>query len=401
MSTVLILYLIVMLIVSVLFFRRSRSEAGFYVSDRKLDTLTVSVTLAATTIGGSAVVVTWTLIDRYGIWGALPDLAGATGLILLGLFLARLVRRKGVLTLPAILRNHYPDFLVRFLALAIVLAQLAWLALSFRTLQLVAGLSDGMLILVAVLTWTYSFTGGQWSVSRTDLIQFGVLLAGFGLALFNRVPSIPAAGEGADAAILSLALLMLGSHLVGPDVYAKILSAASEHTAKRGAWIAGLLKALFTFMILAVHGSGARLDGFNLLLFLGVASAILSSVDSIFISSSAVIQKDIFQLSSGFWMPRFIGAGLLTLSLGLALSGTGIVQIMAAGYTIFLVALFFPTLSVLFSSRGSLPLALIPPTVFLVVWLMVDQHWALFAATVSGGFWYAGEIGYRTKTGHA
>ncbi len=398
MSTVLILYLIVMLIVSVLFVRRSGTEAGFYVSDRRLDTLTVSVSLAATTIGGSAVVVTWTLIDRYGVLGALPDLAGATGLVILGIFLAHRVRRLEVMTLPAILRRHYPVNLVRFLALAIVLAQLAWLALSFRTLQLVAGLSDTMLVLVAVLTWLYSFAGGQWSVSRTDLIQFAVLVGGFTLTLFHRVPVFPGFAEGMDGTILFLVLLMLGSHLVGPDVYAKVLSAASEQTARRGAWIAGILKGLFTILILLVHGAGVRLDGFNLLLFLGVASAILSSVDSIFISSSAVIQRDVLQISSGFWGPRVIGLGLLLFSLAFALSGTGIVQIMAAGYTVFLVALFFPTLSVLLSNRGSLPLALIPPAVFLGVWLLVDQHWALFAAALAGGVWYAGEIGYRTKT---
>lgn len=389
MLTVLVLYLAAMLAYSLAMRRRACTEAGFYVSNRELNVPTVSLSLAATTIGGSAIVITWTLIDRHGAWGILPDLGGALGLVLLGVWLAGKVRRKAVLTLPGLLSGHYPAVLVRFLSLAIAAAQLAWLALSFKTLQMVTGIGDLSLVAVAALTALYSYVGGQWSVSRTDMVQFAVLVAGFLLVLTGGIAAVPLPDDLPTFHLVYISILMLCSHLVGPDIYAKILSAKSSETARRGTWLAGLLKAGVAVLILLAHNTGLRLSNLNLLLFLGIASAILSSVDSIFISCTAVIQKDVLSLRESRVTPYLIGAGLLILSLLLALSGAGVITILAAGYTVFLVALFYPTLSALNRARGDWLLVMVPPLCWLGTWWLFGPEIAFFSAMVAGGVLYA------------
>ncbi|MCK5878589.1 MAG: hypothetical protein KAH24_02350, partial [Holophagae bacterium] len=384
-------YLVVLTLYSIAFVSRSRTEADFFVSGRQLGTFTLSLTIAATTIGGSAVVVTWTLIRRYGVWGIAPDIAGGVGLCLLGAWLAARVRRTEKLTLPELLKAHFPPHLVKLLATAIVLAQLAWLALSFRSLQIVAGLGPWELAVIGSLAWTYAFIGGQWSVSRTDILQFGILVGGFLFAAISGgKPHIPEMGH-VGLPLAYLVALMFFSHLIGPDVFAKVFSSADESSASRGTVIAGILKILFSLLLLAAFSTGLDIEKLNLILFLAVASAILSSVDSIFISSTAILERDILELNHRRFTPHFVGLALLVLSLGFALSGVGVVKILASGYTVFLIALFFPTLSVLLKGRAGFASLCFPVLTFLVAWAPLGLAAAFFAAFAAGGLTLAFE----------
>ncbi len=398
MFWILVTYLVVLALYSITFVSRSRTEAGFFVSGRQLGTLTLSLTIAATTIGGSAVVVTWTLIRRYGAWGIAPDIAGGAGLCLLGIWLAARVRRTEKLTLPELLKSRFPPDLVKLLAIAIVLAQIAWLALSFRSLQIVAGLTSWELVVICSLTWVYAFIGGQWSVSRTDVLQFGILAGGFLFAaISNGKIHIPDMGH-IGLPLTYLVALMFFSHFIGPDVFAKIFSAASESTASRGTVAAGILKILFSLLLLAAFSTGLDIGKLNLVLFLAVASAILSSVDSIFISATAILERDILELDHRRFTPHFVGLALLVLSLGFALSGVGVVKILASGYTVFLIALFFPTLSVLLNGKTGFASVWLPVLTFLAVWAPFDRAAAFFAAFAVGGLTFAFKNHHRQKT---
>lgn len=401
MFWILVAYLAVLTIYSITFVSRSRTETGFFVSSRQLGTFTLSLTIAATTIGGSAVVVTWTLIRRYGAWGIAPDIAGGAGLCLLGFWLAAQVRRTEKLTLPELLKSHFPPHLVKLLAIAIVLAQIAWLALSFRSLQIIAGLTKWDLAAICGLTWAYAFIGGQWSVSRTDVLQFIILAGGF---LFAAISGghfhVPPMGE-IGLPLAYLAALMFFSHLIGPDVFAKVFSAVSEDVASRGTVIAGILKILFSLLLLAAFSTGLNIEKLNLVLFLAVASAILSSVDSIFISATAILERDILELKHHRFTPHLVGIMLLALSLGFALSGLGIVKILASGYTVFLVSLFFPTLSVLLKGSAGLASLFFPLLTFLAVWAPFGPAAAFFTAFAVGGLTLAFENNRGQKTNSA
>jgi len=395
---ILTVYLAVLTLYSISFISRSRTAAGFFVSGRQLGPVTLSLTIAATTIGGSAIVVTWTLIRRYGAWGIMPDIAGGAGLCLLGLWLAARVRRSKKLTLPGLLDSRFPPYLVRLLAIAIVSAQIAWLALSFGSLRIVAGLTARELIVICFFTWVYSFIGGQWSVSRTDVLQFAILGGGFLFAVFTggKFCVLPAGELGLP--LFYLAALMFFSHLIGPDVFSKIFSAKNEVVAKRGAVAAGILKILFSLLLLAAFSAGLSIKKLNLILFLAVASAILSSVDSVFISATAILERDILKLKHHRFTPRLVGILLLAVSLAFALSGTGIVKILASGYTIFLIFLFFPTLSVILRGQAGKMTVWFPVLTFFAVWAPLGRPAAFFAAFAAGGVALAAENNCSQKT---
>ncbi len=397
MFWILAAYLIVLTGYSTFFLSRSGTETGFFISGRQLDTFTLSLTIAATTIGGSAVVVTWTLMRRYGVWGILPDIAGGAGLCLLGVWLARGIRRTESITLPGLLRSRLSPFLIQLLAIAIVSAQLAWLALSFRSLQIIAGLNLWKLTVICGLTWVYSFIGGQWSVSRTDILQFTILTGGFIVMIFNGTArEIPLMGT-LPLPVFYLVGLMFFSHLIGPDVFAKIFSAKNEKTAKNGTIAAGILKILFSLVLLMAFSTGIRIEKLNLILFLAVVSAILSSVDSIFISATAILERDILKLNHHRFTPHLIGVILFILSMAFAVSGLGIVKILASGYTIFLIFLFFPTLSVLLNRQIRPEIVWTPVFAFFVAWVWMGHIPAFFIAFGIGGFIFAFEKHYREK----
>ncbi len=115
------LYLVAVLAIGVASRRRAgRDESSFFVADRSLNTFWGFLGLASLTTGGSTTIALAALVYTHGISGLWLDLAGALGLLLLGLFFARRVRREGAVTLPEILGRHYGDA-ARRVAAALVL----------------------------------------------------------------------------------------------------------------------------------------------------------------------------------------------------------------------------------------------------------------------------------------
>jgi len=73
--------------------RAGRDEASYFLADRSLNTFWGFTGLASLTTGGSTPIALAALVYAEGLAGIWLDLAGAIGLLLLGLFLARRVRR--------------------------------------------------------------------------------------------------------------------------------------------------------------------------------------------------------------------------------------------------------------------------------------------------------------------
>ena len=99
---VLIGYLVVLIGIGVYANRRVKDTSGFYLAERRVGTGALTATLSATVIGGSATIATAALIYRVGLPGLWLDIGGAIGLVVLGVTLAGLVRKTGLITLPEI-----------------------------------------------------------------------------------------------------------------------------------------------------------------------------------------------------------------------------------------------------------------------------------------------------------
>ena len=208
----------------------------------------------------------------HGLSGLWLDLAGAAGLLALGLFLAGRVRREGAVTLPEIVGRYYGATARRVAGALVLVSEIVWFALLIEATQVVLSAALGLEPVAAIVGSTavfvlYTALGGQFAVVRTDAVQYGLMVLGipgvafalraraFGrlsrICLPRRSPFRPRR-RSAPVDVLSLLVLIGLPHLVGSDVYAKLLSCRDERTARRAALGAALSKVLFGCAVAAI-----------------------------------------------------------------------------------------------------------------------------------------------------
>ena len=248
-----------------------RDEASYFLADRSLGTFWGFTGLASLTTGGSTTIVLAALVYTHGISGLWLDLAGALGLVALGLFLARRVRREAAVTLPEIIGRYYGVAARRVAALLVLVSEIVWFALLTETTQVVLTAALGIsprpaIILSTAVFVAYTSLGGQFAVVRTDLLQYGLMLVGIpGIALVcalsgagglsglpTEVWSFPTSPSFHASDVAAMLVLIGLPHLVGSDVYAKLLSCRDENTARRSALLAAVSKVLFGFSVAAI-----------------------------------------------------------------------------------------------------------------------------------------------------
>src|SRR5262244_2838647 len=121
----LVVYLAAVLAIGVIWRKRAaKDEASFFVADRSLSTFWTFTGLASLTTGGSTTIALAALVYTHGVSGLWLDLAGALGLLALGLFFARRVRREGAVTLPEILGRYYGPGARRVAALLVLVSEI-------------------------------------------------------------------------------------------------------------------------------------------------------------------------------------------------------------------------------------------------------------------------------------
>jgi len=368
------------------------------VADRSLSTFWASIGLASLTTGGSTTIALAAFVWVHGVSGLWLDLAGAIGLAGLGLFLAGRVRREGAVTLPEIVGRAYGPGARSAAALLVLVSEIVWFALLLEGTSLVLTVALGIRPTAAVLVSTavflaYTALGGQFAVVRTDLVQYALMLAGIpGVALVSALvrgprladlppplrafPFSPTLGP---ADVLALLVIVGLPHLVGSDVYAKILSCRDEATARRSALIAAASKIVFGVSVAVVALAARRLlppgpPGETLpRAILGFAPAPLaafvtvclvatlqSSADIVLLSAAAVTARDLLPPWTGRPTPLAVSRSLsivyggLGLLLALAMD-RDVIETLKLGYSIFAASLILPVLA------AFLPPSLAPP----------------------------------------
>ncbi len=326
-----IAYLLIVFVLGLLSRRKGDEEADFYLAGRSLGPLAATSTLAATAIGGSATIIVVGQVYARGLPAIWIDLAGGLGLLLLGFFLAARVRRLGLFSLPEIAGEFYGDAVRKIAAILVLLAQIGWLALLLRScvalLQPIIG-ADTVLLLLPVggVFIIYTVVGGQLAVARTDVFQ--LLLMAIGIILVAapvlgyvaRWEALPAARTafpvGPDmpaGMVLSLIAVTALPHLVGSDIYSKLLSARDEKTAGTAALAAGAIKIVFGIAIgliglaaVTILPGGIAADSvlselalevlpapMIALVIVALLATLMSSADSVLLTAGTVLTRDI------------------------------------------------------------------------------------------------------------
>jgi len=240
---------------------------------------------------------------------------------------------------------------------------------------------------------TYTAFGGQFAVVRTDLLQYGLMLVGIpGVALvcalrgaggFSRLPaeflSFPTSPSFGVSDILAMLVLIGLPHMVGSDVYLKLLSCRDEETARRSALLASVSKVLFGLSVAAIalaartalppvdapHALPAAVLGFAppalaALVLVALVATMQTSADVVLLSATAVTARDLAPPILGRPMPLWAARLLPPLYGGLGLAtalamNRDVLETLKLGYSIFAAGLILPVLAALWPGLPRVP----------------------------------------------
>ena len=357
------------IIIGVLDFLRKHGFDQYLVAGRSQNATMVTLSMLATVVGGSATMGMVTLSGNVGFPAIWLYLSGTSGLMLLGITLARRVRETGAATLADLVGMLIGSRARALVAVIIVTGWTGIVAAQFVAAgRIVDTLTDldatGALVAASVVITIYAILGGQSSIMKTDALQFFVMVGAllFAAGYIWKVSPAPLANFSFEFTNekfpISKALYFLfiygGSYLVGPDIYSRLFTSADDATAKRGALSAAIILPIIGLVVLFIGLSAAKggadpktlltVEVVNALpswagawLLGGLFCAVVSSADTCLVTAAGIIEHDILKgrrvssmrifialfggasLAIGLWRGDIIG--LLLMGLGVFTTG--------------------------------------------------------------------------------
>lgn len=379
-TVLLVVYAIILLGISLLSLKYNTTLENFLVAGHKQRKVLVVASMLASTIGGGITIGTVASAYRMGFPAFWFVAAGGMAHFLQGALLSKRVRASEALTLPD-LANRYLGPVVRMEISLIILV--TWIGISAaqfvaaaRILSTLTGMEHGLAVTAAAaFIVVYTLIGGQKSVLRTDLFQFGVLATALLLTLaylFLAKPPVPGSvrldlftAEFRPLDLIYYVVVLGGSYFICPMMFSRILSADSPANARKSSFLSGTGMLIFAFAITFV-GLWARasmpdlggLDPLNAIaksqlpqilgmaLVVGLLAAILSTADTVLLTAAGILEHDIFKGT------RVAGVRLWTVVVGvigavIALFQTDVIGLLIKtynGYTAGLVPALFVAL---------------------------------------------------------
>jgi Na+/proline symporter len=255
---------------------RVKNTADFAAAGHSLPLPVVTATVFATWFGAEAVLGVPATFLKEGLGGIVSDPFGSSMcLILVGLFFARHLYNRRMLTIGDFFREKYGRTVEVLVTLCIVVSYLGWVAAQIKALGLVFNVvSDGSIsqtggmLIGAGSVLIYTLFGGMWSVAITDFIQMIIIVIGMlyisgemtmqtgGVGVV--IEHAAAAGQFSNfwpemnlASILgftaALCTMMLGS-IPQQDVFQRITSSKNVNIAVQAAILGGVLYFIFAFV---------------------------------------------------------------------------------------------------------------------------------------------------------
>ena len=255
---------------------RVKNTADFAAAGHSLPLPIVTATVFATWFGSEAVLGIPATFLKEGLGGIVSDPFGSSlCLILVGLFFARHLYNRRMLTIGDFFREKYGRTVEVLVTLCIVISYLGWVSAQIKALGLVFNVvSDGSITQTAGMligagsVLIYTLFGGMWSVAITDFIQMIIIVVGMlyiGGEMTSQAGGVGivfdhalAAGQFSNfwpdmnlASILgftaALCTMMLGS-IPQQDVFQRITSSKNVNIAVQAALLGGVLYFVFAFV---------------------------------------------------------------------------------------------------------------------------------------------------------
>jgi Na+/proline symporter len=266
---------------------RVKNTADFAAAGHSLPLPIVTAMVFATWFGSEAVLGIPAEFIKEGLGGVVSDPFGsALCLILVGLFFAKHLYNRRMLTIGDFFRERYGRTVEVLVTLCIVVSYLGWVAAQIKALGLVFHVvSDGAIsenlgmIIGAGSVLIYTLFGGMWSVAITDFIQMIVIVIGM-LYISGEMTALTggftvviehaaAAGKFSfwpDMNLVSilgftaaLCTMMLGS-IPQQDVFQRISSSKNVNIAVQASILGGVLYFIFAFVPMYLAYSATLID---------------------------------------------------------------------------------------------------------------------------------------------
>ncbi len=379
-NIILIVYAVILLGIALVSRKYNTTIENFLVAGRGQRKALVVASMLASTIGGGITIGTVSNAHGMGFPAFWFVAAGAFAHFLQGALLSRRVRESEALTLPDLANRLLGPAVRMEISLIILITWTGISAAQFLAASKIVSTLTGMphtyaVLSAAVFLVVYTLIGGQKSVLRTDLFQFGILAAAVLLTLgylFLAKPPLPGSirielftSRFGPLDLLYYIVVMGGSYFICPMMFSRILSADSPKNARKSSFLSGTGMLLFAFALTfiglwarAAHPDLGGLDPLNAIaktqipavlgmaLVLGLLAAILSTADTVLLTAAGILEYDIFKRS------RVAGVRVWTVAVGalgtgIALFQTDIIALLMRtynGYTAGLVPALFVAL---------------------------------------------------------
>ncbi|MBI1393245.1 MAG: hypothetical protein GC152_10945 [Alphaproteobacteria bacterium] len=324
------LYVLAQIAISAWVARRTRTDADYLVAGRRLGVFPVGMSLFATWFAAESVIATSAETAMNGLAGArIEPFAFGLGILLLGLFVAKEIRKGGHMTLADYIGARFGVAAETLSALAIALSGTVWAAAQLYALATIIAGAVGTGFLPALVAATavvlvYTLIGGLMGDIATDIIQGAVLVVGVLILFFLILSASGGIGAAIDAVPparlnftapgesildqIEIWLIPIFASIVAQEAISRTLAARTPEIARNGAVlgsaiyvVVGLVPVMFGLFAPQLDlalGEGdqflpslaeALLPSWAYVVFTGaLLSAILSSVDSALLAVSAV-----------------------------------------------------------------------------------------------------------------
>ena len=434
-----VVYVAVMLLIGYLASRKISGMEDYLVAGRRLPLWMATATLLATWFGAGSSMGVAAMTYSSGIGGGLADPFGASlSLILAGIFVVGMLRKLKCLTVTDIIGRQYGRNAGAYATLCMLPVYIGWLGSQMLGIGTILHMLTGVDILWgtvigAAVVLIYTYAGGMWAVTMTDVFQVTIIILGLFIILpgalgeaggFEKLYAslskadlslaIPPAADGASRSlndwsyyIGSWMIMGLGC-MVGQDLIQRSLASRDEKVAIASTVMSGFFYIMIAMIpivigfaartVLPKYGITADVMGSNLenqvlpqmalivlgklhpvllvLFFSALFSAIMSSADSSLLAGSSLFCNNVLRPfmphvpeRTFLLITRITTVVFTVVSLYFAISVQNIYVLMKNSWVTQLVVVFLPVMTAMYVPKASKNAAWACMIVSTVVWL--------------------------------
>ncbi len=316
-----------------------KSENDYLLGGKKLGYLLATFSIFATWFGAESCIGTAGTAYENGLSGVTDPFGYGIVILLVGFIFAVPLYKMNLVTIADFFRNRYSLLTERTIAIIMIPTSILWAAAQIRAFGLILASSSTLtveisILISAIIVITYTLFGGLLADAWTDLIQGLILIIGLIVLsiiiitkesnIYNLIHSIPTEkisilSTSTNFGFLDLlhtieswAIPICGS-LVAQELLSRVFASRNYKVAKRASITAGAMYILIGLIPLSIGIFGLTLfpelsnpeqilpmiaqkyfNTFLYIIFVGaLISAILSTVDSTLLASSALMSHNI------------------------------------------------------------------------------------------------------------